>query len=137
MAGKPKPMNVVKQVLKMHHQGKGNKTIARALTISKHTVKSYMGKIKDPYPLTALPALEDPQPEATLLAGSPAYRDERYILLKRKLDFYIRRLKKTSVNRKVLLLLFLGGSVLINQGHYSGVAFFQGYVTGGIIPLIL
>ena len=46
MAGKPKRMSQVKQILQLHKQGYGNKTIARNLGISKNTVKSYLSKHK-------------------------------------------------------------------------------------------
>ncbi|WP_081661836.1 LuxR C-terminal-related transcriptional regulator [Gillisia sp. JM1] len=44
MAGKSKRMSQVKQILRMHLQGTGKKTIARALPISKNTVKEYITK---------------------------------------------------------------------------------------------
>jgi len=47
MAGKPKEMSQIKQLLQMHKQGAGNKPIARALGISKNTVKSYLEKIQE------------------------------------------------------------------------------------------
>jgi DNA-binding NarL/FixJ family response regulator len=46
MARKIKMMNQVKQLLIMHHQGKGKKIIARALDMSKNTVKSYIDKFE-------------------------------------------------------------------------------------------
>ena len=46
MAGKPKEMSQVKQILQMHKQGHGNKPIARYLGISKNTVKGYLEKYK-------------------------------------------------------------------------------------------
>lgn len=103
MAGKPKRMSLVKQILRMHHQGKGYKTIAKALQVSKNTVKSYVGKVKiSRIPIASLLALENPELEAALLSGNPAYRDERYLPLKEKLDYYLKELKKTGVNRVVL-----------------------------------
>ncbi|MGQ1889975.1 helix-turn-helix domain-containing protein [Thermophagus sp. OGC60D27] len=47
MAGKPKSMSQIKQLLHLHQQGKGKKQIARILGISKNTVKSYLQKIED------------------------------------------------------------------------------------------
>ena len=38
-------------------------------------------------PLSSLLALEDPELEAALLAGNPAYRDLRYEPLKKRLDY--------------------------------------------------
>lgn len=76
MAGKPKRMSLVKQILRMYHQGKGYKTIARSLSVSKNTVKSYVGKVKiSRIPIASLLTLEDPELEAALLSGNPAYRD--------------------------------------------------------------
>jgi len=81
MAGKPKRMSQVKQLLRMHHQGKGYKTIARTLGISKNTVKNYVRKVKiSRIPIATLLALEDPELESALLSGNPAYRDERTCL---------------------------------------------------------
>jgi len=46
MAGKIKMMNQVKQLLIMHRQGKGKKIIAKALDMSKNTVKSSLDKFE-------------------------------------------------------------------------------------------
>jgi len=40
MAGNPKSMSQIKQLLQLHQQGKSIKFIARSLAISKNTVKS-------------------------------------------------------------------------------------------------
>ena len=72
MAGKPKRMSQVKQILRMHLQGKGIKTIAKALFISKNTVKNYLSKVLNTkVSIEALLALEDPVLETTLLSGNP------------------------------------------------------------------
>jgi DNA-binding NarL/FixJ family response regulator len=42
MAGKPKRMGQIKQLLRLHGQGHGKKAIARELGISKNTVKAYL-----------------------------------------------------------------------------------------------
>ena len=46
MAGKPKSMSQIKQLLLLHQQGKGRKTIARILGMSKNTVRSYLEKLE-------------------------------------------------------------------------------------------
>ena len=46
MAGKPKSMSQIKQLLLLHQQGKGLKTIARILGMSKNTVRSYVEKLQ-------------------------------------------------------------------------------------------
>ena len=45
MAGKPKPMSQIKQLLRLHQSGWNIKSIARQLEISKNTIKSYFQKI--------------------------------------------------------------------------------------------
>jgi DNA-binding NarL/FixJ family response regulator len=42
MAGKPKRMGQIKQLIRLHGQGLGKKTIARQLGMSKNTVKAYL-----------------------------------------------------------------------------------------------
>jgi transposase len=46
MAGKTMEISMIKQVLRMNGQGAGHKTIARALGISKNTVKGYVREIE-------------------------------------------------------------------------------------------
>ncbi|MDT0685000.1 LuxR C-terminal-related transcriptional regulator [Autumnicola psychrophila] len=66
-------MSQVKQILRMHQQGKGIKTIAKTLSISKNTVRGYVRKVKtDTLPVEALLALEDPVLEGKLWPGNPA-----------------------------------------------------------------
>ena len=48
MAGKPKPMSQIKQLLRLHQHGGGKKHIARTLGISRNTVKTYLDKITEP-----------------------------------------------------------------------------------------
>src|SRR5690554_5581034 len=103
MAGKPKRMSQVKQILRMHKQGKGIKTIAKALSISRNTVKSYIRKAQEGnLPTDAILALDDPVLEGKLLAGNPAYKDERYELLKTQFSYYSKELRKVGVTRMVL-----------------------------------
>lgn len=40
MAGKPKPMSQIKQLIRLYQAGTGKKTIARDLGLSKNTVKA-------------------------------------------------------------------------------------------------
>src|SRR5690606_33875665 len=99
------------QLLLLHQQGKGKKTIARILGMSKTTVKVYLNKLQS---LTAsakgakaltiadLVKLESPVLEAKFHPGSPAYKQERYEHLKANLDFYLGELKRTGVNKSLL-----------------------------------
>lgn len=110
MAGKPKPMSQIKQLLLLHQQGKGRKTIARTLGISKNTVKVYLEKLKSltaikdgkGYTIEELFRMEHPVLEATFHPGNPAYKDDRYEDFKTRLDYYLEELKAKGVNKKLL-----------------------------------
>lgn len=104
MAGKIKPMSQVKQILLMHQQGRKIKQIARNLSISKNTVKTYLEKyLSLKYSLDDLLKMEDPLLEAKFHAGNPSYKDNsRYDSFKSKLDYFAKELKKTGVTRQLL-----------------------------------
>jgi len=103
MAGKIKEMSLVKQILQQHKQGYGNKTIARNLTISKNTVKSYLAKYRcTKLSLDTLLKMEDHALEKVFHAGNPAYKDKRFEDLKEQLDYYAVELKKVGVTQKLI-----------------------------------
>lgn len=112
MSGKPKPMSQVKQILRLRQQGKGIKTIAKALSISKNTVKDYIQKAEASNILIdVLLTLEDPVLEGKLCSGSPSYKDERYDQLKPQLDYFSKELKRVGVNRQVLWEEYKAGTL--------------------------
>lgn len=103
MAGKTRPMSQIKQLIRLHQHGYGIKTIARSLSISKNTVKSYLQKIGEAgLDLKELLSLEDPVLEGLFHSGNPAYRDPRFEDLKERLDYFESELKRVGVNRKLL-----------------------------------
>jgi transposase len=103
MAGKPKRMSQIKQLLQLHQQGRSIKFIARSLGISKNTVKSYLSKTASfPQDIKVLLGMEDPVLEGKFHAGNPAYKDERYEHFKGKLDYFTRELKRKGVTRHLL-----------------------------------
>jgi transposase len=103
MAGKPKHMSQVKQMLALQQQGKGKKAIARILGISKNTVKAYLEKLSLlKMDLDELLKLADPELESKFHAGNPAYSDTRFEQLKPKLDYYEKELRRVGVTRKLL-----------------------------------
>ena len=105
MAGKPKPMSQIKQLLRLHKEGKGNKSIARILGISKNTVKSYLQKVKhSKLDIDTLLQLEDPVLESRFHPGNPAYKQERYEYLKSNLDYYTKELQRTGVTKNLVCL---------------------------------
>ncbi|MDQ3534768.1 MAG: IS21 family transposase [Bacteroidota bacterium] len=110
MAGKPKPMSQIKQLILLYQQGKGRKTISRTLGISKNTVKAYLNKLKSltslkegkGYSLEELIQLENPVLEAKFHPGNPAYKDERFDYFKAHIEFYLKELKRIGVTKQLL-----------------------------------
>ena len=103
MAGKPKPMSQIKQLLRLHQQGAGKKQIARTLGISRNTVKAYLDKITESgWQIEDLLALDDPVLSQSLHAGNPARKDPRFACLSDQLDYFTRELKKVGVTQKLL-----------------------------------
>lgn len=103
MAGKPKRMSQIKQLLRLHKQGSGIKSIARNLSISKNTVKSYLNKYKaSKFNIDTLLSMDEPVLEAVFHPGNPAYKDKRFEDLKSNLDYYEKELKRTGVTKKLL-----------------------------------
>lgn len=103
MAGKPKRMSKIKQLLRLQQSGQKIKTIARNLGMSKNTVKSYLYRIaSSQMSIDALLELDDPVLESKLLACNPSYKDKRYEQIKSLLDGYATELKKVGVTKKLL-----------------------------------
>ena len=103
MAGKPRPMSQIKQLLQLHVQGKSIKFIARSLGISKNTVKTYLAKVSlISLDIQALLAMDDPIMEAMFHAGNPAYKDERFEHFKSRLDYFSKELGRVGVTKQLL-----------------------------------
>lgn len=103
MSGKTKPMSKIKQLLQLHQQGKGKKTIAEILAMSKNTVKSYLFKLEGAgWNIADLLLLEDMELEMKFHPGNAAYLEARFDDLKNDLDYYISELKRKHVTRHLL-----------------------------------
>jgi transposase len=103
MAGKTRPMSQIKQLLRLHQQGKAKKEIARILGISKNTVKSYLHKYESSgYNIDDLLELDDPVLESKFHLGNPSYKEHRYEFLKKQMDYYVQELKRNGVTRLIL-----------------------------------
>ena len=103
MSGKPKPMSQIKQLLRLHQQGKGKKFIARSLGMSKNSVKTYLGKVALlELSIDDLLSFEDPVLEAKFHPGNAAYKDARFDQFKNRLSYFESELKRTGVNRRLL-----------------------------------
>lgn len=104
-------MSKVKQLLILYQQGKGKKTIASTLGLSKTTVKSYLNKLEilrssangdKAFTIAELIKLENPVLEAKFHPGNPAYKDDRYDLFIANMNFFLEELKRTGVNKRLL-----------------------------------
>jgi transposase len=109
MAGKPKSMSQIKQLLILHRQGHSIKAIARSLSMSRNTVKAYLYKLEklvgDPAgDLCAerILAMEEPEVYHLFHAGNPSYKDDRYGHFKGQLDYFLKELRRTGVTRALL-----------------------------------
>lgn len=110
MAGKPKPMSQIKQMIILNRQGKGVKTIARILDISKNTVKTYLFKLdklqtsnrSEKLTVETLLGLDEPELYTLFHPGNPSYKDSRYEYFKANLGYYLKELEKTGVTRALL-----------------------------------
>ncbi len=103
MAGTPKSMSQIKQLIQLHLQGKSIKFIARSLDISKNTVKVYLQKIaSSKSDFQTLLKLDDPILDGEFHSGNPAYKDERYDNFISKLDYFEKELHRKGVTKQLL-----------------------------------
>ena len=103
MAGTPKSMSQIKQLLQLHQQGKSIKFIARTLGMSKNTVKTYLDKASSSeLGVQGLLKLDDPILEGEFHARNPAYKDERYVHFIDNLDYFAKELQRKGVTRMLL-----------------------------------
>ena len=105
MAGKPKDMSLIKQVLQLKKLGDTNREIARKLPINKETVNGYI-KLLDAnaWSIDSLLAIDDPELDKMFRAGNPAYTDTRMEEFLKNLPYYREQLTspKLHVSRQVL-----------------------------------
>ncbi|WP_229203548.1 IS21 family transposase [Dyadobacter jejuensis] len=102
-------MSQIKQLIILRNQGKGIKTIARLLSMSKNTVKTYLIKLDklviNPEcsdVVSNLLKLEEPELYAYFHPGNPAYKDDRYEHFKSKIAYFFKQLKLIGVSRQIL-----------------------------------
>lgn len=110
MAGKPKPMSQIKQLIILNRQGKGTKTIARLLGMSKNTFKAYLFNLDKLLAGTGtagitaekLLSLGEPEVYALFHPGNPSYKDPRYDSFKVGLEHYRSELERKGVTKALL-----------------------------------
>ncbi len=113
MAGKPKRMSQIKQLLQLHDQGKSIKFIARSLGISKNTVKAYLSKTASlPMDTQALLSMEDPILESKYHSGR-SIKDFREINSKSFLLTSFDKVLKTEDGGFTWLEMYDGGGRII------------------------
>lgn len=84
----------------MHKNGMSNRKIAGAIGIDKCTVNEYMRKVKSSLlSIDALLSLEEPELEAQLFTGNPAYTDPRMNEFLEKLPYFREQLEDKHVTR--------------------------------------
>ncbi|MFZ1748830.1 MAG: IS21 family transposase [Saprospiraceae bacterium] len=109
-------MSTVKQVLLKHQNGDSIRSIARHLSISRNTVKSYLAKFETlGVSMDALLALDDMQLESRFHPGNPAYSDLRHDILMDHMNDFCRELKDKGVTRHLLWEEYS----MVHHPHYS------------------
>src|SRR5688500_11751912 len=102
MAGKTINMSIVKQILRQRSNGVPLQTIAKAVNISRNTVKKYLRLIEvKQFGIDELLAMEDEQLDALLHDPDPQDQ-QRYHSLEVLFPFFAKELNRTGVNRWVL-----------------------------------
>lgn len=90
-------MSKIKQVIRLHKDGKANRAIGRELGLYKGTVNKYVKLAEDdPLSLDELLALEDPVLEKRFCGGNPAYSDKRFDELQERLPYIAEELSNKS-----------------------------------------
>ena len=103
MATQPKKMNLIKQVLTGHKNGKSVRELADMFSISPTTVQRYVSMAReDPLGIDVLLRLEDPELNHRFNGGNPAYCDERFEDFRRRLPHFEQELQRKHVTQQLL-----------------------------------
>lgn len=103
MAAHTKNMNVIKQVLLRHMEGESNRSIARALSLSKNTVNRYISIAKgDEMSMDRLVVMDDVELDFRFNGGAPAYTDGRYKDLMGRLAYLQEQMRHKHMTLQLL-----------------------------------
>jgi transposase len=103
MAGKVTLMSKIKQLIQLHESGVSNRRIAKALSVDRETVNSYVRKMKAAgMKSVELMQLDDPVLEGKFMAGTAAYTDHRFEEFKELIPWLERELKRPHATRHLL-----------------------------------
>lgn len=96
-------MHKLRQLLRLHSQGKGTKAIGNYLSISRTTVKKYLTRLKSvQMDIEEVLGLSDKDLSSLLQDKEPEPINERLQVLDKLLPLYFKRLKRKGVTRKML-----------------------------------
>ena len=103
MAGKTKRMSTIKQFIRLHLSGVSNRQIALRLNMYKRTVNNYVQKIRNERLSPGeLLELDDPVLEKRFHAGSPAYCEGRFEVIKNLYPDWENELKNKHETKHLL-----------------------------------
>lgn len=103
MAAKCKPMSTIKQILRLHYQGKKIKFIARHCRVSKNTVKRYLNLILSlGYNIGDILEMEETVLAALFTTTEKQPDADRYEHLMGLMPYFEEELQKTGVTRTIL-----------------------------------
>lgn len=103
MAAKTISMSTVKQIIRLHHQGRSKLEIARITGLSRNTVKKYI-RLSEECDLSQNRILgcDDEPLEHALLRGRKADHSSCYKDFKEQLDYLLSELRRPHVTRRLL-----------------------------------
>ena len=112
-------MSQIKQILRLHQQGKSIKFIVRNLSVSRNTVRKYLalGRASG-RPTGELLSLEEAELEQILSPGSGAEQTDRYGDLVGLYEYFCKELTRTGVTRWLLWSEY-------RQSHPDGYSYSQ------------
>lgn len=103
MAAKSIAMSTIKQIIRLHHQGRGIKQISRTCSVSRNTVRRYVTLYQQlSYPAKELLDMEDHALGQVIFPAEGQTKPDRYVLLQSQMETFIEELEHVGVNRNVL-----------------------------------
>ena len=105
MAATPKPMNQIKQILRLHAQGVSIKRIARELEIARNTVKRYLA-LQQSSPEDLLDLCDHEFYQRLHPTPTQSQRETRYAYVKDRYEYYSKELRRTGVTRMDLWVTY-------------------------------
>ncbi|BDD01296.1 transposase (plasmid) [Persicobacter psychrovividus] len=119
MAGKPITMSKLRQIIRMLHQGRSQKSIHLSTRMSINTIKAYRRKLKKSgKPIDYFLSQDELSLSKFFSSGDPAYKDIRYEQMKELLPSLSQELGKKGVTKGLLWQEYI-------EGHPDGYKYSQ------------